>query len=67
MHNISTTFSQFRLNLFNATIASNPEQLEAVRRIIEGPSPHAPYVIFGPPGKYSTIFATKTTALLGII
>lgn len=42
-----------RLSLFNNTIASNPEQLEAVHYITEGPNSHAPFVIFGPPGKFN--------------
>ncbi|KAM7346087.1 mov10 RISC complex RNA helicase [Cochliomyia hominivorax] len=45
---------QLELKLFNSTIASNPEQLEAVHYITEGPNSHAPFVIFGPPGTGKT-------------
>lgn len=36
--------------LFNDTIASNMEQLQAVHQIVNGPSKEVPYIIFGPPG-----------------
>jgi len=39
------------LNLFNISIAQNPEQLQAVREIVGGPNPQAPYIVFGPPGE----------------
>ncbi|KAI8122215.1 hypothetical protein FF38_02175 [Lucilia cuprina] len=45
---------QLKFDLFNPTIATNPEQLEAVHYITEGPNSHAPFVIFGPPGTGKT-------------
>ncbi|XP_065368664.1 putative helicase mov-10-B.1 [Calliphora vicina] len=45
---------QLNMSLFNTTIASNPEQLEAVHYITEGPNSQAPFVIFGPPGTGKT-------------
>lgn len=41
----------FSLELFNKSIYNNPEQLQAVRNIAEGPRNDATYIIFGPPGK----------------
>jgi len=37
--------------LLNPTINSNMEQLQAVQRIVAGPSPQGPYILFGPPGR----------------
>ncbi|XP_017867878.1 PREDICTED: putative helicase MOV-10 [Drosophila arizonae] len=40
--------------LFNDTIASNMEQLQAVHQIVNGPSKEGPYIVFGPPGTGKT-------------
>ncbi|XP_044315485.1 putative helicase mov-10-B.2 isoform X2 [Drosophila rhopaloa] len=40
--------------LLNSTIYSNAEQLQAVQRIVAGPSPQGPYIVFGPPGTGKT-------------
>nr|XP_016929115.1 putative helicase mov-10-B.2 [Drosophila suzukii] len=40
--------------LLNPTINSNMEQLQAVQRIVAGPSPQGPYILFGPPGTGKT-------------
>ncbi|EDV55662.2 putative helicase mov-10-B.2 isoform X2 [Drosophila erecta] len=42
------------LSLLNSTIFSNAEQLEAVQRIVAGPSTQGPYILFGPPGTGKT-------------
>lgn len=39
------------VTLFNQSIASNMEQLQAVQHIVNGPSSLAPYIVFGPPGE----------------
>lgn len=46
-----------RIDLFNKSINNNPEQLQTVRNIAQGPRNDAIYIIFGPPGtgKTSTI------------
>ncbi|SPP73606.1 putative helicase mov-10-B.1 [Drosophila guanche] len=40
--------------LLNRTISDNKEQLDAVRRIVAGPSSKAPFIVFGPPGTGKT-------------
>ncbi|XP_068144519.1 putative helicase MOV-10 [Drosophila tropicalis] len=42
------------LCLINETIGSNPEQLQAIERILAGPSLRAPFIVFGPPGTGKT-------------
>ncbi|KAH8309341.1 hypothetical protein KR059_008345, partial [Drosophila kikkawai] len=42
------------LSLLNPTIYSNAEQLQAVQRIVAGPNPNGPYIVFGPPGTGKT-------------
>ncbi|KAH8254489.1 hypothetical protein KR032_010432, partial [Drosophila birchii] len=42
------------LSLLNPTIYSNAEQLQAVQRIVSGPNPNGPYIVFGPPGTGKT-------------
>ncbi|XP_073845219.1 mov10 RISC complex RNA helicase [Musca autumnalis] len=58
---------EFELNLFNTTIATNPEQLGAVRCITEGPSPNAPFVIFGPPGTGKTTTIVESILQLRLL
>ncbi|XP_064538077.1 putative helicase MOV-10 [Drosophila montana] len=41
-------------SLFNESIATNAEQLQAVQQIFAGPNPQAPYIVFGPPGTGKT-------------
>ncbi|KAH8402128.1 hypothetical protein KR009_009972, partial [Drosophila setifemur] len=38
------------LRLLNPSIYDNAEQLQAVKRIVAGPSLQGPYIVFGPPG-----------------
>lgn len=52
------------LCLFNASIAFNMEQLQAVKNIVKGPNLQAPYIIFGPPGKFAS---AKIPVRFGII
>lgn len=42
------------LSLLNPTIYANAEQLQAVQRIVAGPNPNGPYIVFGPPGTGKT-------------
>ncbi|XP_030381830.1 helicase MOV-10 isoform X2 [Scaptodrosophila lebanonensis] len=42
------------IDLFNGSIASNSEQLQAVQQIVTGPNAMAPYIVFGPPGTGKT-------------
>ncbi|KAL7736022.1 hypothetical protein ACLKA6_003761 [Drosophila palustris] len=42
------------LNLYNSSIRTNDEQLQAVKQIVAGPNPQAPYIVFGPPGTGKT-------------
>ncbi|XP_013103383.2 putative helicase mov-10-B.1 isoform X1 [Stomoxys calcitrans] len=58
---------RMELNLFNSTIASNPEQLEAVNCILEGPNPNAPFVIFGPPGTGKTTTIVESILQLRLL
>uniref|UniRef100_A0A1I8P464 C2H2-type domain-containing protein n=1 Tax=Stomoxys calcitrans TaxID=35570 RepID=A0A1I8P464_STOCA len=46
--------NNFSLDLYNKSIASNPEQTQAVINIATGPRNDATYVIFGPPGTGKT-------------
>lgn len=52
-------FIPFSLELHNKSIANNPEQLQAVRNIAEGPRNDATYIIFGPPGKMKNMHREK--------
>ncbi|XP_064536155.1 putative helicase MOV-10 [Drosophila montana] len=48
----SDCFEDF--NLINTQIATNSEQLQAVKQIVNGPNSLAPYIVFGPPGTGKT-------------
>ncbi|EDW60247.1 putative helicase MOV-10 [Drosophila virilis] len=48
----SDYFEEF--SLINTQIATNSEQLQAVKQIVNGPNPLAPYIVFGPPGTGKT-------------
>ncbi|XP_023171875.2 putative helicase MOV-10 isoform X2 [Drosophila hydei] len=51
---VSKEKSSSNVILFNPSIVSNMEQLQAVDQIVDGPSTEAPYIIFGPPGTGKT-------------
>ncbi|XP_073813654.1 uncharacterized protein isoform X2 [Musca autumnalis] len=53
------------LELYNQSIANNPEQLQAVRNISVGPRNDATYIIFGPPGTGKT--TTLVEAVLQVL
>ncbi|KAH8328894.1 hypothetical protein KR074_011233, partial [Drosophila pseudoananassae] len=42
------------IRLLNPSINDNEEQLQAVQRIVAGPSLQGPYIVFGPPGTGKT-------------
>ncbi|KAL9921358.1 mov10 RISC complex RNA helicase isoform 1-T2 [Glossina fuscipes fuscipes] len=48
------------LSLFNRSIFENPEQLQAVNRIVNYENLFAPYIIFGPPGTGKTTTVVET-------
>jgi helicase MOV-10 len=39
-----------KLKLYNRSLESNPEQLQAMKHIVLGTTRPAPYIIFGSPG-----------------
>ncbi|XP_018790145.1 PREDICTED: putative helicase MOV-10 isoform X2 [Bactrocera latifrons] len=43
-----------KLQLINRQISENPEQLQAVKQIVGGANPYAPYIVVGPPGTGKT-------------
>ncbi|XP_075170008.1 uncharacterized protein LOC142241985 [Haematobia irritans] len=53
------------LELYNKSIANNPEQLQAVQNIAMGPRNDATYIIFGPPGTGKT--STLVEAILQVL
>ncbi|XP_039956870.1 putative helicase MOV-10 [Bactrocera tryoni] len=43
-----------KLQIINRQISENPEQLQAVKQIVGGANPYAPYIVVGPPGTGKT-------------
>ncbi|XP_073906849.1 helicase MOV-10 isoform X3 [Castor canadensis] len=44
-----------KLKLYDRSLESNPEQLQAMKHIVLGTTRPAPYIIFGPPGTGKTV------------
>uniref|UniRef100_A0A1A9WWT9 C2H2-type domain-containing protein n=1 Tax=Glossina brevipalpis TaxID=37001 RepID=A0A1A9WWT9_9MUSC len=57
--------AKLSLDLYNKHIKHNPEQLQAVCNIVEGPRRDATYIIFGPPGTGKT--TTVVEAILQLL
>ncbi|XP_073752225.1 helicase MOV-10 isoform X2 [Callorhinus ursinus] len=47
--------SDVKLKLYDRSLESNPEQLQAMKYIVMGTTRPAPYIIFGPPGTGKTV------------
>uniref|UniRef100_A0A452UKG3 RNA helicase n=1 Tax=Ursus maritimus TaxID=29073 RepID=A0A452UKG3_URSMA len=47
--------SDVKLKLYDRSLESNPEQLQAMKYIVTGTTRPAPYIIFGPPGTGKTV------------
>uniref|UniRef100_A0A8D0UAF8 RNA helicase n=1 Tax=Sus scrofa TaxID=9823 RepID=A0A8D0UAF8_PIG len=47
--------SDVKLKLYDRSLESNPEQLQAMKHIVMGTTRPAPYIIFGPPGTGKTV------------
>ncbi|KAF6293265.1 Mov10 RISC complex RNA helicase [Rhinolophus ferrumequinum] len=47
--------SDMKLKLYDRSLESNPEQLQAMKHIVTGTTRPAPYIIFGPPGTGKTV------------
>uniref|UniRef100_A0A8D1WR85 RNA helicase n=1 Tax=Sus scrofa TaxID=9823 RepID=A0A8D1WR85_PIG len=45
----------FSARLYDRSLESNPEQLQAMKHIVMGTTRPAPYIIFGPPGTGKTV------------
>ncbi|XP_057401942.1 helicase MOV-10 isoform X2 [Balaenoptera acutorostrata] len=45
----------FSTRLYDRSLESNPEQLQAMKHIVMGTTRPAPYIIFGPPGTGKTV------------
>ncbi|XP_037357184.1 helicase MOV-10 isoform X1 [Talpa occidentalis] len=47
--------SDVELKLYDRSLESNPEQMQALKHIVMGTTRPAPYIIFGPPGTGKTV------------
>uniref|UniRef100_A0A287CYF8 RNA helicase n=1 Tax=Ictidomys tridecemlineatus TaxID=43179 RepID=A0A287CYF8_ICTTR len=47
--------SDVKLKLYDQSLESNPEQLQAIKHIVMDTTRPAPYIIFGPPGTGKTV------------
>ncbi|XP_016078888.1 PREDICTED: putative helicase MOV-10 isoform X1 [Miniopterus natalensis] len=47
--------SDVKFKLYDRSLESNPEQLQAMKHIVMGTTRPAPYIIFGPPGTGKTV------------
>lgn len=51
--------------LYDRSLESNPEQLQAMKHIVMGTTRPAPYIIFGPPGTGKTVTLVEAIKQVG--
>lgn len=51
--------------LYDRSLESNPEQLQAMKYIVMGTTRPAPYIIFGPPGTGKTVTLVEAIKQVG--
>ncbi|XP_006149666.2 helicase MOV-10 [Tupaia chinensis] len=54
-HDVPLLPPDTKFKLYDRSLESNPEQLQAMKHIVTGTTRPAPYIIFGPPGTGKTV------------
>lgn len=57
--------SRTSARLYDRSLESNPEQLQAMKHIVMGTTRPAPYIIFGPPGTGKTVTLVEAIKQVG--